>query len=1375
MKKRILWKAILICAPVLLLLATAALAVSGGSAPKTLYAVSNSHLDTIWSWDLEEVIEKFIPDTLHGNFALIEKYPAYQFNFEGAYRYQLMEEYYPEEFARLREYVASGNWNPIGSGIENGDVNAPSPEALFRNFLYGNNYFETTFGRRSRDIFLPDCFGFGFALPSVASHSNLIGFTTQKLSWGNTFPGGRLPFDIGMWYGPDGEGILANINGNNYTDSYDDGLIKNPGVMQKLARSPVGKNAVLYGSGGDRGGSPSEATVAAISEEVKAAKPLPAAWFGRWAGFGGAFRPLRGVRVQFAPPEQIFKDITEKEKAKLPSYTGELLLYQHAAGGYTSRAMSNRWNRRAETIADTAERTLTAADWLGACAYPKAQMEKIWTNVISHQFHDDMPGTSNSTAYRRVWNDYMLDIMRFAAEYENGVAGVASLLDTRAEGIPVVVNNPVAAARSSVIEATVEFPSQPEFLRVYDDEGNEVPSQIISIDGGEYTIAFAAAVDSMGYRAYSVQPAESACTIASGLRLAPFEDGYRMENEKYIVKINAGGDIAGILDKKLNKELLGQPIRLGQFDNSPVYWPSWELDFDDYFDKDPARFVEGTPIFTVEADGPARIRLRVERAHGNSRYTQLISLDAGGEIVAVDNVVDWNERGTLLKAVFDFTCENPVAAYDLGLGVIERGNNNAGNDKDHRKAEVPHQKWVDLTANDGGYGAAVLNDHKAGVDKPNDSTLRLTLIHTPSGDFTHDYVGVPARQDVQEVGENRFAYAICSHAGSWSNSEVQLEAQAFNQPMNAFQTVAHAGPLGGHYSFGSLNNEQVLLRAVKKAERSDEIVVRFNEGAGAAQSAVCFTLGEGIESAREIYASEEKIGPARVENGALVFDIGAFGVKSFALTLKEPSAKAQEKDMASVDLNDYYNADAYSGNAGKSDGGLTILGDCYPSELTPDSIVFAGVNYQTGDKSDGEFNAIKAAGQTIALPAGYTTLKILAASVRGDKNVEFRIGDKAATVEIADFTENVAAWDLYNLGQSGYVKQQTPAFAASHRHAAGKDVAAGTAYMFLYSFDLDGAAGVMLPDDEDIIIFAATVVDQESTMLFSVSPLHDQRPRSEDVQAIAPEDEDERNYGDHFAFDFTNGPRPLENTVDHKRFTSAIKTTNVMKDGADAVQMSGLDCSPRMSFSYNVLHRLEGEERIKVLPGTTLSYEMYAENKLGRYVAVDLEFDEGNMRDRSAVDQNGTRMHPSHAKTDQTGEWVTVACDLSLGCPDAVIKEIRLAYDHPEGVGGFSAYVRNITITTPEQMSLLDQARALRAENEGLMDLLAEEIARYETEASDQRLSQVIYAMHLAKRLIEQQDPYAQGDIALFANIWSDEQASERERSFAVENMKRYR
>lgn len=58
-----------------------------------------------------------------------------------------MEEYYPELFEKMKEYIKNGRWNVCGSAFENGDTNIPSPEALFRNILFGNSYFDEKFGK----------------------------------------------------------------------------------------------------------------------------------------------------------------------------------------------------------------------------------------------------------------------------------------------------------------------------------------------------------------------------------------------------------------------------------------------------------------------------------------------------------------------------------------------------------------------------------------------------------------------------------------------------------------------------------------------------------------------------------------------------------------------------------------------------------------------------------------------------------------------------------------------------------------------------------------------------------------------------------------------------------------------------------------------------------------------------------------------------------------------------------------------------------------------------------------------------------------------------------------------------------------------------
>src|SRR6266699_1030890 len=193
----------------------------------TLYVVAYAHLDTQWRWEYPQVISEYLTKTMRNNFAFFEKYPHYVFNFTGANRYRLIKEYYPADFARLKQYVAAGRWYPAGSSMEEGDVNAPSAEAIIRQVLYGNNWFRKEFGKASAEFMLPDCFGFPASLPTILSHAGIKGFSTQKLVWGSSAPGGGseslektpegTPFNVGVWVGPDGESVLAGLNPGSYS------------------------------------------------------------------------------------------------------------------------------------------------------------------------------------------------------------------------------------------------------------------------------------------------------------------------------------------------------------------------------------------------------------------------------------------------------------------------------------------------------------------------------------------------------------------------------------------------------------------------------------------------------------------------------------------------------------------------------------------------------------------------------------------------------------------------------------------------------------------------------------------------------------------------------------------------------------------------------------------------------------------------------------------------------------------------------------------------------------------------------------------------------------------------------------------------------
>ncbi|MDR2686325.1 MAG: glycosyl hydrolase-related protein [Oscillospiraceae bacterium] len=1018
-----------------------------------IFTIATAHLDTSWLWTLETTVKRLIPNTMRRNFKLFEKYPAYRFNFEGAYRYELMEEYYPEDFARVKEYARQGRWAPTGSSYENGDVNTPSPEALFRSILLGNDYFEKNFGQRCVDIYLPDCFGFGYALPAVMAHSGLYGFTTCKLTWGSS--AGR-PFDIGRWVGVGGSAVFASIRPGPYSAS--PGAFRgDKGLADKLARNAREHNlpftCKMYGTG-DMGGAPSAYSVRRMSREARAN--------------GANEIQVVSARARDAY-DAILTELTPEQIAALPVHEGEFLLTEHGAGSYTSRAIGHRWNRRCEQLADAAERALAAADWLGVAVYPKERLTEAWKRVLAHHFHDDITGTAFQACYRRNWNDYILSLNQLAEEYTYANRALSSQFDTSfAKGTPVIVNNTLQYARSEAVSAAL--PIDAAHVKVLDSQGVEVPAQV---SGG--VVTFLADLPGLSWKAYDIRPEQP--QSKNHLRITERS----LENERLIVTLDDNGDIASIFDKKSNREALSAPVRMAALPDSSARWPAWEVAYADVMSGD-KRYPTGAQ-FKIAETGPARASLEITRALGQSRFTQRVSLDAGAAWVRCDNEIDWRETGTLLKAEFPFSVSNEHASYDLGLGVRERPTNS---EKLH---EAPLQNWMDITAPDGSYGVSVLSDSKSGADKPAGGTLRLTLIHTPAWPYRWE-----ASQHLMDQGLNRFAFGVCPHAGGYQNG-TQAAAAAFNQPMGAFVTESRPGRFSGEYSFGSLSDGSVILRAVKKAENEEKVVVRFNEGAGKQANGVRFALGDGIESAVETLADETRLHEAAVEGGALVFDMRPFEVKTFALALKKARARAIPVRQEPIPLP--HNVAAVTPNGRHTDG------ETIPMELYPDAITSGGVRFVTSKES---LNAMACRGQAIALPQGAKRAHLLLCSLSGDASAVFRAGETPVPVTVLSAAEAIGRWDMVGLGETGRIKRGVLAWNATHTHGRRGDIPGKQFYLFKHSIELGGAQALTVPKDETIVLFALTA-DFDAAGAFSPgTPLYDElEPRPFDYD-IPPED-----------------------------------------------------------------------------------------------------------------------------------------------------------------------------------------------------------------------------------------------------------------------------
>jgi len=1139
----------------------------------TLYAVGYAHLDTEWRWEYPQVIDEYIRKTMEDNFKLFEKYPHYVFNFSGANRYRFMQEYFPADFARVKKYVDEGRWFPAGSSMEEGDVNAPSAETIIRQILYGNNWFRRELGKASAEYMLPDCFGFPASLPTILAHAGVKGFSTQKLVWGSSAPGGGpesleqtpegTPFNVGVWVGPDGESVLAGLNpgdysGGIYTDlskplpplppnsaledldrgleplrqevqnaedngqtlepkqieeyidlrnrqaglakaQEDEGLSRHQGDWAARVElngkvSSVFTDYHYYGTG-DIGGTPNEESVKRLEAMVtrgSASLPTDAdPLFSRLSHAQGPAVQLGDgpVHVISANAEQMFLDITPAEAAALPRYTGEMELTNHSAGSLTSQAYQKRWLRKEELLADAAEKSSIAAQWLGARPYPLQRLNDAWTLQMGGHFHDIAAGTATPKAYEFAWNDDVIAMNLFAGVLTDATAGVAAALNTETKGVPIVVFNPLNIAREDLVEASVSFPGgEAKSVHVTGPDGKDAPAQIAN---GK--VIFVAKATSVGYAVYDVQPGSG----AAGAALLHVSEN-SLENQYYRVRLNADGDVASIFDKSIGKELLAAPARLAISYDNPEHWPAWNMDWDQE-QAAPKEYASGPAKIRVVENGPARVAVEISRETAGSKFIQTISLSAGdaGKRVEFANVIDWNTKESNLKATFPLTASDEMATYNWDIGTIKRPS------AEPKKFEVPSHQWIDLTDASGEFGATILTDCKNGSDKPNDHTIRLTLIRTPG------IRGGYADQATQDIGHHEFVFGITGHAGDWRAAQTDWQAQRLNDPLIGFETSKHSGAMGREFSLLKVSNPRIRVLALKKAELSDEIIVRLVELDGRPQADVHVSFDTAITAAREVNGQEQPVGAAVVKAGVLLTSFSAYEPRTFAIKIGAPRSEIATVHSAAVPLK--YDLATASSDGAKSTEGFDGKGDTLPAEMLPAQIIFNDVQFQLAPAHTGMPNAVVAKGQSIDLPAGhYNRVYVLAASADGDQKTTFEVGAKKIELNIEDWGGFIGQWDDRQWSSKdtshddygemtgikpGYIKRADVAWYCSHHHnAAGENVAYRYSYVFAYPVDMpDGVKSIRLPDNDKIRILAISVA-QENPEVKPVQPLYDVLP-----------------------------------------------------------------------------------------------------------------------------------------------------------------------------------------------------------------------------------------------------------------------------------------
>lgn len=787
-----------------------------------IYLVANSHIDLSWLWTREETIGKICPETFLNVLNLMDKYPFLCYAQSSAQIYEWLEAHHPEIFRRIREKIKEGRWEIVGGSWVEHNANLPCGESLVRQYLLGKRYFMEKFNVDVKVAWLPDSFGFCWTLPQILKKCGLDYFLTHKLKWQVERMKPPIPFPhyVFWWESPDGSRVLAYHTVGSYAEDV------NPmRMLEQLAslkrRHGLGKLLVLFGRG-DHGGGPTEGMVREALRLMEIRDP--------------AIYP----KVVLSTSKRWFQEVeTISENLQLPVVRDELYVKTHR-GTYTTEAKVKLHNRRCECLLLTAERFASIAMLLGM-AYPSDDLKNAWKLLLLNQVHDNLDGTSIEEVYVQAEGDYeeVYKICRRVVEEALNV--ITSKIDTRCEGLPIVIFNQLSWCRSDIVELTLEGDLKgAKAFKAFDCFGKETPVQII--EDGRKAIFIAEDVPSFGYKLYRLTPSSEE-SVDSNLKVG----GFFLENDFLRVEIDSRiGHLARIYDKINGRDVLSDSgkgnvlqIHEDKPPNAPGGEPAWNMYLGALTELEKAEEIR------VVEKGPVRATIKIVRKYGGSTFEQYITIYRRIPRVDFTLKADWREKYKTLKVAFQLRFKNHWATYDIPFGVIQRYQYiyDKAPDKqmntprrpwepaDKAKFEVPALYWMNMDTESGDYGVALLNDCKYGFDVI-ENTIRMTLLRGPR----RGYPSTPEQWADQSadprVGIHVIKYALYPHKGDWVKSMVFRKGYEFNYPLIAWKVSENSGPLPNTLSLIEIKPDNVVLSALKKAEDSNELVLRVYEAYG---------------------------------------------------------------------------------------------------------------------------------------------------------------------------------------------------------------------------------------------------------------------------------------------------------------------------------------------------------------------------------------------------------------------------------------------------------------------------------------------------------------------------------------------------------------
>ena len=784
-----------------------------------VHLLCNAHLDPVWLWEWEEGAAEAL-STFRTAADFCETYEGFVFNHNEAVLYQWVEEYEPELFARIQRLVAAGRWHIMGGWFLQPDCNMPSGEALVRQILAGRAYFDQKFGARPRTAINFDSFGHSRGLVQILKKAGYDSYVFCRPVQADC----PLPADDFVWSGFDGSTIVAHRSSEHYLSLRGQAVEK---VTRWIAEHEDQRCGLVLWGIGNHGGGPSRVDLDGLQQlmasqrDVHIRHSAPEAYFDELAALGAD----GGVTVRH--DDQI-------------NYVG--------IGCYTSQVRIKQTYRRLENELFATEKTCAAAAMNGLAPYPRDELAQAQRDLLFAQFHDILPGSSIPKV-----EESALRLMSHGLEILTRLKARAFFALCRgqqkaADGeIPILIHNPHPFAVQGIFECEFQLPDQNwqdtfSSPSVFQD-GSELPTQTeqeqsyLNLDWRK-RVVFAAELQPGQVNRFDCRIAVLPAKLQPAIR--PENDKITFKSERLEVVINCA---TGLLDRYRvdGIDYLGegafQPLVIEDGDDT---WAFSVREFRRIIGRfslmspaDGTAFsgVRGAVLDSVRVieDGAVQTVVEALLSYEHSVICLHYKLPKHDTEIEIAVRVLWNEKGRILKLSVPTLIPAPRYFGQVAYGVQEQPTDGH---------EVVAQKWVGVFAADQGMGLTCINEGAYGSDFCG-GELRLSLLRSP-GYAAHPILDRPIMPQDRfspriDQGERSFTFWMNAGPGKERRERVDREALAHNErpfALSFFPSGAGDPPRPAV----QLSDGVVQMTAFKKAEKSEDYIIRVFEPTGAPRS-----------------------------------------------------------------------------------------------------------------------------------------------------------------------------------------------------------------------------------------------------------------------------------------------------------------------------------------------------------------------------------------------------------------------------------------------------------------------------------------------------------------------------------------------------------